>query len=143
MKASLPRASRGPTWALLAAAALAPLSVGCTSGPSSDDGDPDGARPAPSCAYVIEYDGRSYLGRGETDVPVGKSLGSATRPACDDTPGDGDDEEGPALMTAFTVRGVDPAVAIAVAEDTDRYRLVVADTVNELPPELKKLTDRS
>lgn len=126
---------------LLLAATLASLSVGCTS-VSSDD-DTDGARPAPSCAYVIEYDGRTYLGREETDVPVGKSLGAATRPACDDTPGDGDEGEGPALMTAFAVRGVDPAVAVAVAEDPGEYRLVVADGVKELPPELKKLTDRS
>ena len=140
MKALLPLAGRGRAWALLAAA-LAPLSAGCTSESSSDDGD--GARPAPSCAYVVEYDGRTYLGREETDVPLGKSLGGATRPACDDTPGGGDDGEGPALMTAFAVRGVDPGIAIAVAEDTGAYRLVVADTVKELPPELKKVTDRS
>ncbi|MEV5463221.1 DUF6281 family protein [Streptomyces sp. NPDC002788] len=141
MKAPLPRASSGPAWALLAATTLAPLSVGCASVSSPDDGD--GARPAPSCAYVVEYDGRRYLGREETDVPVGKSLGGATRPACDDTPGDGDDGEGPVLMTAFAVRGVDPVVAVAVAEDTGQYRLVVADNVEELPPELRKLTDRS
>ncbi|MEU6913027.1 DUF6281 family protein [Streptomyces olindensis] len=137
MKASLPRTGRGPAWALLAAA-LAPLSAGCTSTPSGDD-----ARPEASCAYVVEYDSRTYLGREETDVPVGKSLGAATRAGCDDTPGDGDDGEAPALMTAFALPGVDPAVAIAVAEDTDAYRLVVADTVKELPPELRKLTDRS
>ncbi|NEE12627.1 hypothetical protein G3M58_40005 [Streptomyces sp. SID7499] len=127
---------------LLLAAALASLSVGCTSVSSPDD-DTDGARSAPSCAYVVEYDGRTYLGRAETDVPVGKSLGAATRPACDDTPGDGDDGEGPALMTAFAVRGVDPAVAVAVAEDPGEYRLVVADSVRELPPELRKVTGHS
>lgn len=139
MQALLALAGRGRAWALLAAT-LAPLSAGCTSVSSSDDGD--GVRPEASCAYVVEYDSRRYLGREETDVPVGKSLGGATRAACDDTPGDGDDGEGPALMTAFAVRGVDPRVAIAVAEDTDEYRLVVADTVKELPPELKKVTDR-
>ncbi|MFF9114072.1 DUF6281 family protein [Streptomyces massasporeus] len=127
---------------LLLAAALASLSVGCSSVSSPDD-DTDGARPAPSCAYVVEYDGRTYLGRAETYVPVGKSLGAATRPACEDTPGDGDEEEGPALMTAFAVRGVDPSVAVAVAEDPGEYRLVVADSVKELPPELRKVTERS
>ncbi|MEU9572938.1 DUF6281 family protein [Streptomyces massasporeus] len=127
---------------LLLAAALASLSVGCSSVSSPDD-DTDGARPEPSCAYVVEYDGRTYLGRAETDVPVGNSLGAATRPACDDTPGDGDEEEGPALMTAFAVRGVDPSVAVAVAEDPGEYRLVVADSVKELPPELRKVTERS
>lgn len=137
MKTSLPRTGRGPAWALLAAA-LTPLSSGCTPTPPGD-----GARPEASCAYVVEYDSRTYLGREETDVPVGKSLGAATRAGCDDTPGDGDDGEGPALMTAFALPGIDPAVAIAVAEDTDAYRLAVADTVRELPPELRKLTDRS
>ncbi|MFI8896135.1 DUF6281 family protein [Streptomyces paradoxus] len=137
MKASPTRVDHGPARALFAAALLS-LSVGCTA--ESPDAE---VRPAPSCAYVIEYDSRTYLGREETEVPVGESLGSATRPACDDTPGDGDDGEGPALMTAFAVRGVDPAVAIAVAEDPGAYRLVVADTVKELPPELEKLTDGS
>ncbi|WP_175434073.1 DUF6281 family protein [Streptomyces hawaiiensis] len=136
MKASPSRVDRGPVRTLLAAA-LAMLSVGCTAGSSDDT-----ARPEASCAYVVDHDGRTYLGRDETGIPVGKPLGGATRAACDDTPGDGDAGEGPALMTAFTVRGVDPGVAIAVAEDPGEYRLVVADTVRELPPELKKLTDR-
>ncbi|MFF8399402.1 DUF6281 family protein [Streptomyces sp. NPDC016172] len=116
---------------LLLAATLASLSVGCTS-VSSDD-DTDGARPEASCAYVVEYDGRTYLGREETDVPVGKSLGAATRPACDDTPGDGDEGEGPALMTAYAVKGIDPSVAIAVAEAPGRSRLVLVDTATDLP----------
>ncbi|MEV0242981.1 DUF6281 family protein [Streptomyces sp. NPDC050674] len=137
MKASLPRVDQGPARALLAATLLS-LPVGCTV--TSADG---GGRAEASCAYVVEYDSRRYLGREETDIPVGESLGSATRPACDDTPGDGDDGEGPALMTAFAVRGVDPAVAVAVAEDPGAYRLVVAESVRELPPELRKMTDRS
>ncbi|GAB2721284.1 DUF6281 family protein [Streptomyces bullii] len=137
MKALPARGGRGPAWALVAAT-VASLSVGCT----SQSGDEPGEAAA-SCAYVVDHDGRRYLGREETAIPVGESLGGATRAACDDTPGDGDDGEGPVLMTAFTVRGVDPAVAIAVAEDTDRFRLVVADSLKELPPELKKLTDRT
>ncbi|MFE6200099.1 DUF6281 family protein [Streptomyces sp. NPDC057838] len=126
------------TWSLPVVAAVAPLSAGCS--PSPPDG---GARPAPSCAYVVEYDGRTYLGREETDVPLGRSLGPATRPACDDTPGDGDDGEGPAPTAAFAVRGVDPAVAVAVAEGTGAYRLVVAESAGELPPALRKLTGGS
>ncbi|MFJ5997968.1 DUF6281 family protein [Streptomyces sp. NPDC092370] len=137
MKATPPRAGQGPARALLAAVLL-PLSVGCTV--VSTDG---GGRAEASCAYVVEYGDRRYLGRAETDVPVGEPLGSATRPGCDDTPGDGDEGEGPALMTAFAVRGVDPAVAVAVAEDPGEYRLVVAESVKELPPELRKITGRS
>ncbi|MFF8230456.1 DUF6281 family protein [Streptomyces caelestis] len=136
MKTPLQRGRRALVWGLPAAAVVS-LSVGCTS-PSSPD---DGGQAEASCAYIVEYDNRRYVGRGET-VPVAESLGAATRPACDDTPSDGDDGEGPALMTAFALKGVDPSVAIAVAEDTDRYRLVVADDLKGLPPELKKLIDR-
>ncbi|MFF6917811.1 DUF6281 family protein [Streptomyces sp. NPDC012466] len=114
----------------LLVATLASLSVGCTS--VSSDGDTDGARPEASCAYVVAYDGRTYLAREETDVPVGESLGAATRPACDDTPGDGDEGEGRALMTAYAVKGIDPGVAIAVAEAPGRNRLVLVDTVTDL-----------
>ncbi|MFF6875309.1 MULTISPECIES: DUF6281 family protein [unclassified Streptomyces] len=137
MKASPTRVDHGPARALLAVTLLS-LSVGCTAASPDDE-----AQPQASCAYVIEYDSRRYLGREVTDVPVGESLGSATRPACDDTPGDGDDGEGPVLMTAFALRGVDPAVAIAVAEDPGAYRLAVADSVKELPPALRKMTDGS
>ncbi|MGW5616752.1 DUF6281 family protein [Streptomyces sp. NPDC003877] len=129
------KAGRG-TWAPALVAVAAALSAGCA--PSSPD---DVARPAPSCAYVVEYDGRTYLGGEETTVPLGRSLGPATRPACDDTPGDGDDGEGPVPTTAFAVRGVDPAVAVAVAEDTGTYRLVVAESVEDLPPVLRKPTE--
>ncbi|MGW0496766.1 DUF6281 family protein [Streptomyces sp. NPDC003007] len=137
MKASPPHVAQGPSRALLAAALLS-LSVGCTA--ASTDG---GGRADASCAYVIEYDKRRYVARAETDVPVGEPLGSAIRPACDDTPGDGDDGERPAQVTAFAVRGVDPAVAVAVAEDPGEYRLVVAESVKGLPPELRKVLDRS
>jgi hypothetical protein len=125
------------SWALPVAAVVVPLGAGCA--PSPDDG----AQAEASCAYVVEYDGRRYLGWEEATVPLGRSLGPATRPACDDTPGDGDDGEGPVPTTAFAVRGVDPAVAVAVAEDTDTYRLVVAESVEDLSPELRKPTEGS
>ncbi|MEV5357288.1 DUF6281 family protein [Streptomyces sp. NPDC052693] len=124
------------TWAPAVVAVGAALSAGCA--PSSPDGV---ARAAPSCAYVVEYDGRRYLDWEETTVPLGRSLGSTTRPACDDTPGDGDDGEGPVATTAFAVPGVDPAVAVAVAEGAGTHRLVVAESVEHLPPGLRKLTE--
>lgn len=119
------------------AVAAAPLVAGCAPSPSPAGG----AQPEASCAYVVEYGGRSYLGGEETEVPVGEPLGTATLPACDDTPNDGGDGQGPVSVTAFTVRGVDPAVAVAVAEDAGTYRLVVADSDQKLPPELRKLLD--
>ncbi|MEV5437819.1 DUF6281 family protein [Streptomyces sp. NPDC052682] len=136
MKASPPHRRRGPAWALPAATAAA-LCAACTSAPD------DGGQAAPSCAYVVEYDSRRYLGHGETGLPVGEPLGRATRPACDDTPGDGDDGEGPTLTTAFALRGVDPGIAIAVAEAPGEYRLAVVDHLGELPPGLRKLIEQS
>lgn len=122
------------SWAVRAVVAVAALSAGCAPSPEG------GARAEASCAYVVEYDGRRYVDRAGTGVPVGQRLGTATLPACDDTPNVGDDGEGPASVTAFAVRGVDPAVAVAVAED-GTYRLVVADSDRKLPPELQKLLD--
>ncbi|MFH9015972.1 DUF6281 family protein [Streptomyces sp. NPDC017943] len=121
------------SWAL---AAVAALSAACAPSPES------GAQAEASCAYVVDYDGRRYVDRVATDVPVGQRLGTATRPVCDDTPGDGDDGEGPAPVTAFAVRGVDPAVAVAVAEEPGAYRLVVADSGEQLPPRLSRLLER-
>jgi hypothetical protein len=36
-------------------------------------------------------------------------------------------------MTAYAVKGIDPGVAIAVAEAPGRNRLVLVDTVTDLP----------
>jgi hypothetical protein len=119
-------------------AVAATVSVGCSSG----SGDGDGG--AASCAYVVEYENRTYLGRGETDIPVEDVLGTATKPACDDTPDDDSDgETAPTSLTAYAVQGVDPSVAIAVGEAPGDVRLALVDTLKKLPPEVKKVIDAS
>ncbi|WP_369273050.1 DUF6281 family protein [Streptomyces sp. R11] len=90
---------------LLMAALLVTAAVGCT--------EAGGAAEA-SCAYVVTYANRSYPDVANTDFTVGKKLGTATIPACDDTPNDPPDAVGEQRITAYAVEGMDPAVAIAV-----------------------------
>ncbi|MGW2523983.1 DUF6281 family protein [Streptomyces sp. NPDC001617] len=72
-----------------------------------------------SCAYLVKYGNREYLGADKADFKVGGKLGTATIPACDDTPNDGDDGVPEQKTGAYTVEGTDPAEAIAVG-DTPR-----------------------
>ncbi|MGW6736110.1 DUF6281 family protein [Streptomyces sp. NPDC055013] len=95
---------------LLMAALLVTAAVGCT-----EAGGAGGAAEA-SCAYVVTYANRSYLNVANTDFTVGKKLGTATIPACDDTPNDPPDAIGEQRITAYAVEGTHPAVAIAVGD---------------------------
>ena len=66
-----------------------------------------------SCAFVIEWNGVRYdPWSNEGPVAFGNSVGQATLPFCDDTPGGcehGHDES----IEVFRVAGVDPHVALA------------------------------
>lgn len=75
------------------------------------------------CEYRVTYEGRTYADLSGDDFTVGKKLGSAVIPPCDDTPGDGevDLEE---KTTAYTVEGRDPADAIAVGDSPDDLTLM-------------------
>lgn len=97
---------------LLMAALLLSTAVGCT---ETGGAEPGGAAEA-SCAYVVTYASRSYQDVANTDFTVGKKLGTATIPACDDTPNDPPDAIGEQRITAYAVEGTDPAVAIAVGD---------------------------
>ncbi|MFI8193035.1 DUF6281 family protein [Streptomyces sp. NPDC085946] len=119
--------------AVLPAVIAAAVTAGC----AEPAGETAGS--APSCAYVVEYDGRRYLGRDGTGLPVGEPLGSAVRPACDDTPNDPDPGDRRTRVTAHAVEGVDPSVALAVAEAPGDFLLVTADSLTTLPPELRRL----
>ncbi|MGX1887796.1 DUF6281 family protein [Streptomyces sp. NPDC055287] len=137
MKPVLPFSRSEHVWMLLAAA-TATLSVGCASS-SSDNGDS-----ASSCAFLVEYEKRRYVGTDNTDISVGEELGAATRPPCDDTPNDDSDGRTKASSTtAYAVEGVDPILAVAVGDAPGDVRLVVIDSDKELPPEIKKLIDGS
>ncbi|SDM97712.1 hypothetical protein SAMN04487981_103135 [Streptomyces sp. cf386] len=92
---------------LIVPALLLTAAVGCT--------ESGGAAEA-SCAYVVTYEGRSYLDVANIDFTVGERLGTATIPECDDTPNDPGVTVPEGRITAYAVEGTDPAVAIAVGD---------------------------
>ncbi|MFD0315886.1 DUF6281 family protein [Streptomyces flavalbus] len=82
-----------------------------------------------SCAYVVAYDGRAYWGTGDGGFEVRESIGTATQPPCDDTPGaEGDGGTGGAgVLTAYRVEGLDTGTAIAVGTSPDDVVLTRVD----------------
>ncbi|WP_217209254.1 DUF6281 family protein [Streptomyces sp. AC550_RSS872] len=105
---------------LMTSLLLAAAAAGCA-GP--DGAGPDGAGPdgagvtaEASCAYVVTYDGRTYLDVVNVDFTVGEKLGTATVQECDDTPDDAGDEVPERRVAAYEVEGADPAVTIAVGD---------------------------
>jgi hypothetical protein len=131
-------AGRGRFVRVLSAAAVVAVSVGgCTS--VSGGGDS-----AASCAFLVEYENRTYSDVANIDFTVGDELGAATLPTCDDTPNDHDDgETAPAATTAYAVEGLDPSIAIAVGGAPDDVVLVAVRSGTEIPPEVQKLIDGS
>ncbi|MGI5377797.1 DUF6281 family protein [Streptomyces sp. CA-251387] len=95
---------------LIMAALLLTAAVGC-----AESGGAGGAAEA-SCAHLVTYDSRTYLGVANVDFTVGEKLGTATIPACDDTPNDPGDSRPQGEVTAYAVEGFDPDVAIAVGD---------------------------
>ncbi|WP_031477774.1 DUF6281 family protein [Streptomyces bicolor] len=95
---------------LIMTSLLLATAVGCAA-----SGGAGGAAEA-SCAYLVTYDGRSYLDVANVDFTVGEKLGTATVPGCDDTPNDPGDTVAERRITAYEVEGMDPAVAIAVGD---------------------------
>jgi hypothetical protein len=67
---------------------------------------------------------------------TGERLGRATRPTCDDSPGDGDTGE-ETSATAYAVAGVDPSVAITL-EGSD-VLVVALERHDDPPPEVTAL----
>ncbi|MCZ4611281.1 DUF6281 family protein [Streptomyces sp. Lzd4kr] len=92
---------------VLPAALLVLAAAGCAKG---------GGTAEALCAYVVTYADRSYLDTGDTDFTVGRRLGTATVPECDDTPNDPEGAVPEGRVTAYAVEGTDPAVAIAVGD---------------------------
>ncbi|MDL5203456.1 DUF6281 family protein [Streptomyces sp. ALI-76-A] len=90
-------------------AALFACAVAC----SPADG---GGSSSASCAHLVTYENRTYLGTGDGDFTVGGRLGTATVPECDDTPNDPGDSVPRGETPAYAVEGMDPAVAIAVGD---------------------------
>ncbi|MGW1028738.1 DUF6281 family protein [Streptomyces sp. NPDC002577] len=136
MKAALAVGRSGSTWALLAAATTITVSVACT--PLSGGGES-----AASCAFVVEYENRTYSDVANVDFTVGDKLGTATQPPCDDTPNDDDDGSPATPTTAYAVEGLDPGIAIAVGGAPGDAVFVAVKSDEGLPPEVKKLINGS
>ncbi|MFE0521466.1 DUF6281 family protein [Streptomyces sp. NPDC058954] len=119
---------------VMLAASMLVSAVACTS--DSSDGEDAG-----SCAYQIRYQGRTYSDLANVHFTVGKKLGDATNPPCDDTGGDITDPA--TTVTAYKVDGLSPDVAIAVGDTPSQARFVAVYSGSELPPEVKKLLNGS
>src|SRR5687767_13633338 len=82
---------------VLVAAVTVVVSAGCAS--SGDDGS--GA----SCAFRVEYDERVYVDVAHAEFEIGRKLGPAVLPPCDDSPGDGGGRASPDSVTAYAIEG--------------------------------------
>ncbi|MYW67089.1 hypothetical protein GTY65_23885 [Streptomyces sp. SID8379] len=103
---------------------------------SAQDG---GGEAEGSCAIAAMYGGRTYTQVANVDFTVGKALGPAEFPPCDDTPGHTDDAAGPEPTTAYAVDGLNPRIAIAMRYTSDEVMLLAVQPGGSLPPEVKAL----
>ncbi|MER6633814.1 DUF6281 family protein [Streptomyces sp. NPDC000987] len=119
---------------VLAAVVAAATAAGCTAAGSGGDGGS-----ASSCAYLVVYQERTYAGTEVAGFTIGDELGAATIPPCDDTPDDDSDgRTTPDLTTAYSIKGIDPGVAIALKQAGDEVVFVGVDSGTG-PTEIKKL----
>ncbi|WP_460069702.1 DUF6281 family protein [Streptomyces sp. YKOK-I1] len=91
-----------------------------------------------SCAYRIRYEGRTYGDVAHARFTIGRELGPATLPACDDT-GGADGTPPAEEVTAYQVAGVSPELAVAVGNTPQETRLVAVRPAGELPAEVREL----
>ncbi|KUL36146.1 DUF6281 family protein [Streptomyces regalis] len=105
---------------LLLSALLLAGAVGC----AGSGGGMSGGEAAASCSGLVTYDNRGYLPTTDTDFTVGERLGTATIVECDDTPNDPGVGIPESRTGAYTVRGSDPADAIAVGDSAAEARLM-------------------
>ena len=122
---------------VLLAATTALSAAACTA-----DGVGAGEETA-SCVNRFTYEDRSYQDVANVDFTVGKRLGTATAPPCDDTGRRDDDQEPAATRTAYEVDGVPPGVAIALGDSPEEATLFAAYAGSDLPPEVRELRDGS
>ncbi|MER5185585.1 DUF6281 family protein [Streptomyces sp. NPDC002896] len=120
---------------LLGAAAVVMSVAACTA-----DGGGGGA----SCVAQYTYQDITYQDVGNVKFTLGKKLGVATEPPCEDTGGRGKSEEPAGLTeTAYEVDGISPKVAIAVGDTPETARFFAVSSDSELPPEVQRLIDGS
>ncbi|MER7482504.1 DUF6281 family protein [Streptomyces sp. NPDC126510] len=129
------------SWAKRAVLAL--LTAAAAASVSACEPEEDSGEAAPSCVYVVTYEGRTYQDVANVEFTVGHELGTATQPPCDDTGGRNRSEEPSTTETAYAVDGISPTVAIAVGDAPDDVVFVAVRSGNELPAEVEKLIARS
>ncbi|MFD0211421.1 DUF6281 family protein [Streptomyces hirsutus] len=112
--------------------------MACASESSSDGGGQ-----AASCAYHVLYQDRTYRDVANVEFTAGERLGSATVPPCDDTGGQDEGEQAGETTTAYEVDGISPELAVAVGDAPGDVVFVAAYTGDELPSEIRELTDGS
>ncbi|MEV0494354.1 DUF6281 family protein [Streptomyces atratus] len=122
---------------VLLAAAMVMSAAACTADSSS------GGEGSASCVNRFTYQDRSYRDVANVDFTVGKKLGAATKPPCEDTGGQDKDEEPATTETAYEVDGISPKVAIAIGDAPEEVTFFAAYSGSELPPEVEKLIDGS
>ncbi|MFE2018586.1 DUF6281 family protein [Streptomyces sp. NPDC059499] len=124
----------GRSIGLLGAAAMVMSVAACTA-----DSGGGGA----SCANVYTYQDSSYRDVANVEFTLGKKLGVATQPPCDDTGGRDESEEAVTTQTAYEVDGISPEVAIAIGDTPKTATFFAVGSGSELPPEVQKMIDGS
>jgi hypothetical protein len=107
-------------------------------GDSGEGDSGEGGATTAKCAFVLEYDGESYIGRAAEDLAMGAKVGTARAMHCDDTPGDTDATPEPEVYEAYEIKGLDPADAIAVRRSADEEPVFLTRLGEKLPPEVEK-----
>ncbi len=123
---------------MLLVAAMGMPAVACTSESNSDGGER-----AASCAYRVIYQDRTYRDVANVEFTAGEKLGPATVPPCDDTGGQDEAEQAGETTTAYEVDGISPELAVAIGDAPGDVVFVAAYTGDELPSEIRELTDGS
>ncbi|WP_199547635.1 DUF6281 family protein [Streptomyces sp. N35] len=112
---------------------LAAVATGC--GQTAGEGGASSAL----CAFLVVREERTYESVHYEEFTEGAELGTAFQPACDDTPNDPEGLIPAESLTAYAVRGFDPAVALAVGNDPDELQFVAVLTAdNRLPAEVEE-----
>ncbi|MEU6799500.1 DUF6281 family protein [Streptomyces neyagawaensis] len=116
----------------LAAVVLTPLAVGCAALGG-------GGESSASCAFVVDYRDSQYIDVGRVEYELGSKVGTARQAICDDQGGGEEDAadavaaEDRTVYTAYAIKGVDPADAIAVRESPDGELSVMVDPKEDEP----------
>ena len=144
----------GPRWAGLALAMVlvAACGQGGSGGPTDGDSTPPpsegaagdgglaaGGGAAGACIAALEFQGQMYEGHAVNNAPeVGESLGDATFPPCNDTPGASEEAT---TSEVAAIKGVNPDRAIVVVAQARDMVWVKAGT--GLPESLEGLMARA